>query len=277
MRGLGGCVPLGYDVKDRKLVVNEAEAATVHMIFERFVRLGSTTKLVRALAADGVLNKRGTAIDKMYLYRLIGNRIYLGDAVHKGIAYPGEHSAIISRELWDKAHAVLKINPGKRAGNTRAQTPSLLRGLVFGPSGQPMTPSHTRKRNKLYRYYIAIESIKRGDLSCPVRRVPAAEIEAAVVDQLRGMFRAPKIIVGTWLAARPRIDGLREADVRDALIRLDPLWDELFPAEQARLVQLLVERVDVGLEGIDIRLRTAGLESLVQEIGDGAYEQRREA
>jgi site-specific DNA recombinase len=96
--------------------------------------------------------------------------------------------------------------------------------------------------------------------------VPAGEIETAVIDQLRAMLRMPEIIVGTWMAARSEINGLTEEEVRDALEGLDPLWDELFPAEQARIVHLLVERVDVGTDGIDIRLRTAGLARVVADL-----------
>src|SRR6185312_14458281 len=109
--------------------------------------------------------------------------------------------------------------------------------------------------------------LKRGADACPIARVPAAEVETAVIDQLRGLLRAPEIIVGTWRAARPEIDDLPEADVRDALERLDPIWDELFPAEQTRIVQLLVERVDLAADGVAIRLRTQGLASLVVDLG----------
>jgi DNA invertase Pin-like site-specific DNA recombinase len=90
---MGGFVPLGYDVKDRKLVVNDTEAGTVRMIFERFAQIGSATVLVQALVAEGVRNKRGKPIDKGFLYKLLNNRIYLGQAVHKGKSYPGEHAA----------------------------------------------------------------------------------------------------------------------------------------------------------------------------------------
>ncbi len=88
---MGGYVPLGYDVRDRKLVINEEEAKTVRMIFERFVAIGSATKLAKVLAAEGVVNKRGKLIDKGFIYKLINNRIYIGEAVHKGTSYPGEH------------------------------------------------------------------------------------------------------------------------------------------------------------------------------------------
>src|SRR2546430_5220281 len=104
--------------------------------------------------------------------------------------------------------------------------------------------------------------VKHGPGACPVGRVPAAEIEIAVVDHLRGLLRAPEIVVGTWRAARPRIEGIAEEEVREALERLDPLWNELFPHEQARIVHLLVERVVVGTDGVGIRLRTEGLANL---------------
>jgi DNA invertase Pin-like site-specific DNA recombinase len=263
---MGGWAPLGYDIKDRKLVVNEAEAATVRMLFQRFLRVGSMTKLVVALRAEGRTTKGGKPIDKGYVYRILNNRVYLGDAVHKGVAYPGEHQAIIDRTLWDRVHTVLSESPRKRAANTRAQTPSLLKGLIFGPTGRAMTPAHTRKGGKLYRYYVSTDVLKRDAEACTVRRVPAAEIESAVIDQLRGLLRAPEIVVRTWRAARQSTTNISEAEVREALNRLDPLWDELFPAEQARIVQLLVERVDVSPDGADIRLRTEGLTNLVADL-----------
>jgi hypothetical protein len=197
--------------------------------------------------------------------------------VHKGTAYPGEHKAIVSRTLWDKVHSILAESPRRRAGQSRAQTPALLKGLIFGPTGRAMTPAHTRKGDKLYRYYVSTDVLNRDADACSVRRVPAAEIESAVIDQVRGLLRSPEIIVRTWRVARQSLDGLTEADVRDALERLDPLWDELFPAEQARIIQLLVERVDIGAEGADIRLRTQGLTSLVADLGAIQPEARRAA
>jgi site-specific DNA recombinase len=274
---MGGFVPLGYDVKDRKLVINKAEAATVRMIFQRFVKIGSATKLVGALRTENIRGKRGKVVDKGYVYKLLNNRVYVGDAVHKGIAYPGEHQAIIERALWDQVHAILRESPRKRAANTRAQTPSLLKGLIFGPTGRAMTPAHTRRGGKLYRYYISTDVLKRDGEACTVRRVAAGEIESAVVDQLRTLLRTPEIIVRTWRAARHSMGDITEAHVREALVRLDPLWDELFPAEQARIVQLLVERVDVSPDGADIRLRTEGLTNLVADLRAIKPESRKAA
>jgi site-specific DNA recombinase len=108
--------------------------------------------------------------------------------------------------------------------------------------------------------------LKQGRDACPIGRVPAGEIERAVIDQLRTILRSPEIVARTSRAAKAIDPGIGEAGVRDALHRLDPLWEELFPAEQARIVQLLVERVDVGEGDIAIRLRTAGLTSFVEEL-----------
>jgi site-specific DNA recombinase len=274
---MGGFVPLGYDVKDRKLVVNEGEAATVRIIFERFIKMGSATALVNALRAEGITGKRGKLVDKGYLYKLLNNRVYVGQAVHKGTSYPGEHKAIISQELWDQVHNILCDSPRRRAARTRAQTPALLKGLIFGPTGCAMSPTHTRKGGRLYRYYVSQSVLKRGPGACSVGRIPADEIETAVVDQLRDLLRAPEIVVGTWRAARQSMADIKETDVREALERLDPLWNELFPAEQARIVQLLVERVDVSLDGVDIRLRTEGLANLVTDLRAINPESRRAA
>jgi site-specific DNA recombinase len=129
-----------------------------------------------------------------------------------------------------------------------------------------MTPTHTRRRGKLYRYYVSMDIIKQGADACPVRRVPAGEIEAAVIDQVRALIRTPEIVVRTWRVAKVEDPAISENDVLEALQRLDPVWEELFPAEQARILQLLVERVDVSLDGISIRLRTDGLASLVADL-----------
>jgi DNA invertase Pin-like site-specific DNA recombinase len=262
---MGGSVPLGYVVQNRKLVVHEPDAAVVRSMFERFLRVGSATVLAQELRAEGLLTTKGRPIDKGYLYKCLSNRTYLGLAIHKGIAYPGEHAAIIYQDLWDKVHAILAENGRARSANTRTQTPALLKGLIFGPTGAAMSPTHTRKGNRLYRYYVSQDVLQNGRDACPIGRVPAAEIEGAVIDQLRGVFRQPEIVVSTWRAAQAEQDDITEEMARDALAELDPLWDELFPAEQARIVQLLIDRVDVHEEGVDVRFRMNGICALARE------------
>ncbi|MCX7298829.1 MAG: recombinase family protein [Rhodobacterales bacterium] len=268
MKGMwmGGCPPLGYEVKNRKLVENPIDAAHVRWVFARFIEIGSGTLLARELAERGVTTSRGHRIDKKFIYRMLNNRVYIGDAVHKGTSYPGEHSAIIDREVWDSVHAILTESPRKRAARTRADTPALLKGLLFGPDGAAFSPTHTRKGGRLYRYYVSQTVLKHGAGSCHIGRVPAGEIEAAVIDQLRAVFRQPEIVAGTWKTARAKDFAISEVEVREALTRLDPLWDEFFPAEQARIVSLLVDRVDIGNTGLNVRLRMDGLAGLAREM-----------
>jgi DNA invertase Pin-like site-specific DNA recombinase len=275
---MGGYVPLGYSVRDRKLVINETEAELVRSIFRRFAKLGSGTRLVRQLALENVRNRYGKLIDKGALYKMTNNRTYIGEAVHKGTVYPGEHKAIVDRALWDKVHGILKESPRKRANRSRVQSPALLKGLIFGPGGVPMTPTHTRKNGKLYRYYIATSALRSGipDTS-PIRRIPASEIEAAVVEQIKRMVQSPEIVVATWRAARQSMKGLTERAVRDQLQSFTEVWNELFPAEQARIIQLLVGRVEVSPTAADIILRTDGLGALMQDLRPHAGEQEEAA
>jgi site-specific DNA recombinase len=102
--------------------------------------------------------------------------------------------------------------------------------------------------------------------ACPVGRLPASAVETAVVGQIRQFVTMPEISVRTWRAVREQDASIGEAEVRSALMSLDALWDELFPVEQARIVQLLVSRVEVRQDGIDIGLRAEGLTSLVQDL-----------
>jgi site-specific DNA recombinase len=157
-----------------------------------------------------------------------------------------------------------------RANHSRAQTPALLKGLIFAPGGHAMTPSHTRKAGKLYRYYVATDAIRQGYSGCAVGSVPAAEVEEAVIAQVRHLLQTPEVIARIWAAAKPASE-VPEREVVEILTAFAPLWEEVFPAEQARIVRLLVERVDLAPDGMNVRLRAEGLQTLVEEL------RRREA
>jgi Recombinase len=137
---MGGIPPLGYDVRDRKLVVNPAEADLVRLIFGRFLDLGSALLLIRELNAQGHRTKswttqagtfrEGRPFDKGTLYKILRNRTYRGEAVHKGKSHPGEHEPIVDCEIWDRVHEVLASNARRRGNEARARTPAPLRGLM---------------------------------------------------------------------------------------------------------------------------------------------------
>ena len=266
---MGGKVPFGYDVADRKLIVNEPEAARVRRVFELFVETGSGVETARRLQAEGVTAKSGRPLDKGDAYKILNLRTYVGEVTHKGNIYRGEHEAIVPRDLWDQTRAILQVSPRTRAAQNRQHAPALLKGLIVGTDGRALSPTHSRKGGRLYRYYVA-QRVLKADTIAPdhiVRRVSAAQIEGAVIGQVRALLRQPEIVAGTWLAARKELPDLREREVRDALDQLDPMWSELFPAEQARIVRTLVDRVVVGPDGADIRLRVEGMAGLVRDLG----------
>jgi hypothetical protein len=270
MKGIwmGGYVPLGYDVRDRKLVVNEQDAGSVRRIFDRFVEVGSATVLARELRREGVRNKQGTLIDKGYLYRLLNNRVYRGEALHKGKAYPGEQDAIIDADRWDRVHAILQESPRKRANNSRAQTPALLKGLIFGENGAAMTPTSTKKGARLYRYYVSMDVIRNretGDETGPMR-LPAGMVEDAVVTEVRRILQTPEVVTQVLATLNRDSGGASEADAIAALHEFKALWSQLFPAEQARIIQLLVRRVTVTTAGLEVDIRREGIAGVIREM-----------
>lgn len=275
---MGGFVPMGYDVKNRKLVINEAEAATVRMIFDRFVALGSASTLARALQAEGVTNKRGRLIDKGFIYKLISNRVYLGEAVHKGTSYPGEHEAIIRKELWDSVHAILQESPRERRARNRNSSEALLKGLIFTSTGAAMTPTFTRKGERLYHYYTSMDLIRNRaipDKAAPLR-LSAAVVDGAVIAELRRLIAAPEVAARVIAAYRQDGNRVEEKAIVEALRRFNDLWDALFPAEQARIVRLLVGRVTVGSAGIAVDLRNNGVATLVRDLSANAHQEAAE-
>ena len=268
MKGLwmGGPVPFGYDVINRKLVINEEEAARIRMIFERFVEVGSATLLARELRQNGIRNKQGTLIDKGYLYRLLNNCVYRGEALHKGTSYPGEHEAIIDTRLWEQVHDIMGESPRKRANNSRTQTPALLKGLLFTATGAAMTPSSTKKGTRRYRYYVSMDLLKNRETpedGIP-RRLPADTAEAAVITEIRRVLRTPETTA--QVIAKLDRDYIPEADAIAALQKFPELWAQLFPSEQARIIQLLVRRVTVTADGLVIDLRTDGITGVMRQM-----------
>src|SRR5437763_4822045 len=161
---MGGTIPLGYDVKYRKLVVNEDEADRVRLILRQYLALGCVAKLRADLEQRGVRSKRrvltsgrvfgGCSFGRGALYHLLRNRIYRGEVVHKGVAYPGEHKAIVDEELWSAVHTRLAGNRATRR-KSRVATGAHLGGLINDERGNIMSPTYSIRRGNRYRYYIS--------------------------------------------------------------------------------------------------------------------------
>ncbi|MBF0176955.1 MAG: recombinase zinc beta ribbon domain-containing protein [Magnetococcales bacterium] len=210
------------------------------------------------------MGKNGKPMDKGYLYRILANRLYLGEIVLGAEVFPGEHQAIIDRETWEGVRETLASNTPRRNDN-RVQSPALLKGIVrCRHCDRAMSPTFTRKAGRMYRYYTCQNACKNGHDACPQRTVAAGEIEAVVIGQVRTMLRSPEMVVKTWQAN----EEVSERDVAEALRRLDPVWEELFPVEQQRLVHLLIARVEVEKGGVKVHLRAEGLDTLARELND---------
>ncbi len=265
---MGGHPPLGYIVQERKLVIHPTESETVRAIFHRFAEIGSATQLIQELAESGTAGKKGRPMDKGYLYRILNNRLYLGEVAYQGAIYAGEHEGIIERELWDAVHTILATNTREpRSSSTRVQTPAVLRGIIrCGHCDRAMKPTFSRKNGREYRYYTCQSADKNGANACTLRTVAAGNVERAVFDQVRGLLRTPEMMVRTFQAMDEGDTKTPESKSMESLRNLGTLWDELFPGEQARLLQLLVAKVNVSHQDVSVHLKTGGLKTLLTEM-----------
>ena len=276
---MGGFPPLGYDVKERRLVVNKAEAPVVRRMFERFVVTRSATDLCRELAYDGVTTKSwvstegrahvGTPMDKKYLGKALRNPIYVGEIRHKGTVYPGQHEPIITRELWDRVQAILAEDSKERGGKTRirGRTGALLRGLLYGPGGDKYHVTFTSNAaGKKYRYYVPKADRRFGSGASATGLIPAEQIEEVVVSQVIASLQAPESVQCVWEQVKHLYPKIGEPTVVLAMRRLGLVWKQIFEEEQERLVNLLIERVNLLSDGIDIVWRETGWRELAGEL-----------
>ena len=267
---MGGNVPLGYDVKDRKLIVNDAEAETVRMIFRRYAELGSVRLLGQELDRRGVASKRrdgaggvlsgGNRFSRGALYTLLQNHLYRGEVEHKGNVYPGQHEAIVDGELWRLVQEKLAANRQARALGTTAEEPSLLAGLIVDGSGQRMTPTHAVKKGRRYRYYVSTPLIT-GTRSDHARgwRVPAGDVEALVLDRLRAFLDTEKE-VGDALAPLALDASVQRAAFTRAKHIADR-WTELPSLELRGLTRSVIGQVVIEDEGVVVRLKREAMTS----------------
>ncbi|MBF0097407.1 MAG: recombinase family protein [Magnetococcales bacterium] len=265
---MGGHPPLGYIVQERKLVIHPTESETVRTIFRRFIETSSVTQLIDELANSGAVGKNGLPLDKGAIYRILGHHVYVGEIAYQGEIYAGEHQAIIDRATWDAARTILANHTPERIRNKRIESPAPLKGIIrCSYCDRAMKPTYTRKSGKLYRYYTCQGADKGGTPTpCPLRNVSAGEVEKTVLNQVRGLLGTPEVMIRTFKAMDGIDDSISESKVMDSLRNLETLWDELFPMEQSRLMQLLVGKVNVSRQGIDVNLRSGGLKSLMTEL-----------
>jgi DNA invertase Pin-like site-specific DNA recombinase len=287
---MGGTTPIGYDVRDRQLVVNETEAETVRLIFKRYIELGCVSALTADLRSKGILSKLkvskrgnqhgGQVFGRGALYRLLQNKLYLGLSVHKDETHPGQHSAIVPQDLWDEAQKKLA---GNRVEHRRARTtgsPHLLVGRLRDDRGNLMSPTYCRKANgQRYRYYVSQKpTVGAGEVGS-IARVPAGTIEELVEGEIRR--RLPEREGKSWifLASVERMTRFR-AIVAGVVLKSEEIEIRLTDEGERSLKQLGAstrERRDVQPTVINVPTRLkmgAGGKSIVSLDGSSAPSSR---
>jgi DNA invertase Pin-like site-specific DNA recombinase len=269
---MGGNVPLGYDVKDRKLIVNEIEAETVRMIFRRYAELGSVRALGHELDRIGIVSKRregiggilagGNRFSRGALYTLLQNHLYRGEIAHHDKIYPGQHEAIIDAELWQLVQEKLSSNRQARVLGANAEEPSLFAGLIVDGNGQRMTPTHAVKKGRRYRYYVST-SLITGSRSDHAKgwRIPAGDVEAFVLDRLRTFF-ASEPDVGEALACF-ELDATTLRSALSKAMQIAEGWATLPPIRIRELVRSVVGIVEIHNERVIASLKRRGIASVL--------------
>ena len=259
---MGGLVPLGYDVRERQLVVNETEATTVRRIFDRYLELGSVRLLKEELDRDGIRSKRrvagnglnsgGQSFSRGALYTLLSNPIYIGEIRHKGVCHPGSHSPVVERATWDKTAGLLREHRSQFQVRTSGAAPSPLIGKLFDERGEGLTPSHAVKGKRRYRYYVS-HSLIRGCAGQATNgwRVPAAELERIVATATKTMLDDRQLIIAAIEQAP--IDSSQTASLLETAAALSAQLSA--EAEASSAVAALVDRVELRPDGIRLALK----------------------
>jgi site-specific DNA recombinase len=283
---MGGRVPLGYDLKDRKLIVNPAEAKQVQEIFRAYLEVGCVRKLKAHLEEHRIgskprtcssgQNSGGGSYSRGALYKLLANRIYIGEIFHKGNSYPGEHKAIIDRELWESVRAKLAGNHRARRHRTNASEPSLLSGLIFDQDGCLYSPSHAVKNGKRYRYYVSRKVIPgQPRASTQPSRIPARELEQLVLTELASLFGSADRVSAILGRAGEDLETTR------ALVDATQAFAKALAGDSTsglrELLAGIVARITIRQDSIEVNISKEGARAwlLNQEriLGPGSHEQ----
>ena len=238
------------------------------------------TKTVQALhkrgwKTKGWTTRRGRVREggrwtKGALRTLLTNPVHVGRVRLRGEIFDGEHPAILDAEVFERAQALLAEathKPGVPRGGRRGT--ALLAGLLHcAPCNASMSPSWTKRRGTLYRYYVCRTTKTEGWGACPSPSVPAHEIETLVVEQIRTIGRDRDLQARVLDQVRRQDPEVNPADLRRALTLFDPVWEVLHVEEQARVMRLLVEGVayDGAAGTVTLSFREGGIQALAEEV-----------
>ncbi len=261
---MGGVPPLGYDIQDQKLIINEPEAQTVRHIFETYVAVGAVRPVHEHLNAERITTKQHTSangnthggrpISRGHLYHLLQNRLYRGEIVHNDKTYPGQHAPIIDADLWNQVQAQLEQNRIEQRAQQTTIESSLLAGLVTDHAGDRLVPTYATKGGKRYRYYVS-QTLTTGTRSSAPNaiRVPAADLERLVGARLCRWLTNPAELID---ALNTRVPASKHPAIIAAATKFAATWNVTPTINRRDFLQAIAERITVGDTSIDIAIRS---------------------
>ena len=254
---MGGGVPLGYEVRDRKLLIQPEDADLVRRIYQLYLELGTVRRLKGHLEQHDIRRRNNPyPWSGGMLYALLSNPIYIGKIVHKGVKHQGQHEPLMDQQLWDQVQAKLIDNKNGKQGKHRVTELCPLTGKLFDPQGERMVPVHSQKRGRRYRYYISPD-LKLGMAeSGQGWRLPARTIETAVIDATRDILLEAQVNVVS--------DADTTADQVDLTIQQHLHLTQHLPkaANQVstrEILSILIHRVDVSPDALILTLDLSSL------------------
>jgi site-specific DNA recombinase len=268
---MGGPPPLGYDVENRQLVINEQEADTVRMIYRLYLQCDGVSDMKEDLDRQGIRSKSrtyangktvgGVRLSRGMLYRLLSNPVYIGRVSHKDNTYEGQHDSIIPKDLWDAVQRKLANNRASRISRTNASHPSLLAGLLYEETGDRLSPTHANNHGKRYRFYISHRLMTQKRRKADGWRLPAGELEQIVLSGLTHALRNPEQVI--------ELTQLHDADASSldtCLTTARETADELQAGGITHIrsvVHQVMERIEVRPGQLELQIKRSTLRTLL--------------
>lgn len=270
---MGGTAPIGYVGKERTLAIEPEHAALIRHMYQRYLVLGSIRALKAELDEQHILaplryrvsgaEYGGRPFSRGNLQRILTNPVYTGKMVHFEKTFPSLHPAIIEQTLWDKVQAKIADNKQGFLQRPKAATDSLLTGILYDCDGNRLTPSHSQKQSKRFRYYLSQKLVNEGKAAAPNGiRIPAQELESMVISQLCNWLNDTNVIIHALNPEPEQIQNLI-TDTQKLAINLQEN-----KTEQYHLLRNVIERVEIGNSYVSIFIKVSALVAVDKEHAD---------
>ena len=255
---VGGSVPMGYKVENKRLVVVPSEADVIRRIFQRYVEIQSPKLIAMELNERGIKTKQGRKWETPHISRILENHTYVGEVKYKGAICNGEQEAIITRELWNRAKTIRESLAPCADRARRQETIAPLKNILrCGHCGSAMMPTYSNKGGRRYYYYLCVKDKRRAVPECPVRQIPVGDIEEVVKRYVIKMLGDISLVM--QFAEK---SGMNPVEVVECF--QGDFWREITPGEYNRLLTLLIDKAVVWEDKLEIEFKTDGVKSLVE-------------